>query len=157
MNKKWVEGSGNIIFLNDMLREIDEYVSNGGKIFVGTDSQIKSDTCVFVTAICLHKNNCEEKYARYYFHRKKLNLSSFKDLRHRIMKEVQESLDISLYLVERYSNVEIEVHVDVGRTQKSQTRKFVDTISGWLKGVGFECKMKPHSWASSSVADVHTK
>jgi hypothetical protein len=73
------------------------------------------------------------------------------------MQEVQHSVDIAMNLMEKYPEAEIEVHVDVGRTQRSETRKYADSIYGWLKGMGVECKMKPYSWASSSVADWHTK
>ena len=139
-----------------MMSEISEYVSSGGKVFVGTDSQLKSDCCVFVNAICLHKNT-GKKYAKYYFNRSRLENSDYKILRVRIMKEVQESIQIALDLMEMNPEMDLEVHVDIGRTQKSATRKFADSISGWLKGVGIPCKMKPYSWASSSVADWHTK
>ncbi|MDB4337407.1 ribonuclease H-like YkuK family protein [bacterium] len=152
----WFSGEGNPINLSDMLSEIDEYVNCGGKVFIGTDSQLKSDQCVFVTAICLHRNT-GKKYAKYYFNRSRLDSSDYKVLRVRIMREVQESLQIALDMLERYPEADIEVHVDVGRTQRSETRKFADSISGWLKCAGIPCKMKPYSWASSSVADWHTK
>ena len=153
---RWFSGEGLPVTFEEMMLEIDEYVSSGGKVFVGTDSQLKSDCCVFVNAICLHKNT-GKKYAKYYFSRARLENSDYKVLRVRIMKEVQDSIQIALDLMERHPNMDLEVHVDIGRTQKSATRKFADAISGWLKGVGIPCKMKPDSWASSSVADWHTK
>lgn len=156
MKGDWFSGEGNSVTSSEMIKQIDEYIADGGKVFVGTDSQLKSDGCIFVTAICLHSNE-GKKYAKYFFSRSSLKRSEFKALRVRIMKEVQESLKISLNLLEKYPDADIEVHVDIGRTNRSPTRKFAESISGWLKGVGFECKMKPYSWASSSVADWHTK
>ena len=156
MKDFWFSGSGNPVRFEEMMREIGEYANSGGKVFVGTDSQLKSDGCVFVTAICLHSNH-GKKYSKYFFRRQRMEKVDFKILRVRIMREVQESLSICLNLMESYPDVEIEVHVDVGRTSRSATRKFADSISGWLKGVGLECKMKPYSWASSAVADWHTK
>ena len=156
MKGVWFSGDGVPISIEDMNNQIDEYIKDGGKIFVGTDSQLKSDGCVFATAICLHRNS-GKKYAKYFFKRSRLSKIDYKVLRVRIMHEVQESLKISLDLLEKYPDLDIEVHVDVGRTHRSATRKFADSISGWLKGVGLECKMKPYSWASSSVADWHTK
>ena len=73
------------------------------------------------------------------------------------MHEVQKSVDISIILLEEYPDADIEIHVDIGLTKRSVTRKFVDVINGWLKGFGIDCKMKPYSWASSAVADWHTK
>ena len=156
MRDTWFSGEGIPISLKDMTHQIDEYVNGGGKLFVGTDSQLKSDGCIFVSAVCLH-SNVGKKYAKYFFCKSRLNSTDYKVLRVRIMHEVQESLKISLDLLEKYPDADVEVHVDVGRTHRSATRKFADSISGWLTGVGLECKMKPYSWASSSVADWHTK
>jgi len=156
MEKNWHSGSGEKISLDEMLSKLDEYVLDGERIFIGTDSQIKGDICIFATAICLHDKH-GKKYSRYFFHKSREKTSSFKVLRLRIMKEVQNSIDISMSLLERYPEADIEVHVDIGRTSKSPTRIFVDSITGWLKGAGLDCKIKPDSWASSAVADWHTK
>ena len=152
----WFTGSGEPISFNDVMLSMEAYVENGGKVFIGTDSQIKSDRCTFVTAICLH-GKLDKHYATYFFNRQHLEKRGFETLRSRIMKEVQSSIDISMDLMEKYPLAEIEVHVDVGTTKRSATRQFVDTINGWVKGIGFKCKVKPYSWASSSIADSHTK
>ncbi len=156
MKNRWHTGDGIPISFDEILEEINSYVSDGGKIFIGTDSQIKSSSCLFVTAICLHSNSGRD-YAKYFFMKEKVELESYKVLSKRIMHEVQKSIDISVILLETHPEAEIEVHVDVGLTKKSATRKYVDIISGWLQGFGLDCKMKPYSWASSSVADWHTK
>lgn len=156
MKNRWVNGSGNLISFEELMDNINSYVSSGGKIFIGTDSQVKNNECILVTAICLH-GKFDKFYATYFFNRQRLDLEPYKILRSRIMKEVQSSVDIAMDIIERYPDVDIEVHVDVGATQKSATHKFVDSISGWIKGIGLQCKIKPYSWASSSVADSHTK
>ena len=156
MKDKWFTGSGDPIPFLDLMSQIDDYVCGGGKVFIGTDSQIKSSHCTFVTAICLH-GQVDKFYATYFFNRQKLERDTYKVLRVRIMKEVQYSIDISLGLMEKYPLADIEVHVDIGKTQRSATRHFVDAINGWVKGVGFKCKIKPESWAACSIADSHTK
>jgi predicted RNase H-related nuclease YkuK (DUF458 family) len=156
LDKTWLAGSGEIVLNNSMFQEINEYINEGGKIFVGTDSQIGSDGCIFVTAICLHKS-CGKRYATYFYHRSKEKETYRGKLRFRIMKEVQKSVDVSLEMLEIYPSADIEIHVDIGKTSRSQTRTFVDPVKGWLTGVGFGCKIKPNSWASSAVADHHTK
>jgi uncharacterized protein len=152
----WHTGSGNQISISEIISEIEKYIADGGKIFIGTDSQLKSDECVFVTAICMH-GNFTKKYASYFFKKTREKNSSDKILRERIMKEVKRSLDISMFLLEKHPDADIEVHVDIGRTQRSATRTLVDSITGWLSGTGVGCKIKPNSWASSAVADQHTK
>ena len=156
MKDQWLIAPGFLISDGDMFSQIDSYISLGGKIYIGTDSQLGATGCTFVTAICLHKN-IDPKYGTYFFTRKRVKNKNYKTLRVRIMKEVQGSVDIGLMLLERYPESDIEIHVDIGKTQRSNTRIFVDTVRGWLTGAGFGCKIKPNSWASSSVADHHTK
>jgi len=33
----------------------------------------------------------------------------------------------------------------------------MSSVSGWVTGMGYDLKVKPDSWASSSIADNHTK
>jgi predicted RNase H-related nuclease YkuK (DUF458 family) len=156
MKDCWFTGSGDPLPFSELMVQVDDYIVKGGKVFIGTDSQIKSDQCIFVTAICLH-GRYDKFYATYFFSRSRLKRKPYQVLRVRIMEEVQHSLDIAMNLMEKHPEAEIEVHVDVGRTHRSATRHFADAINGWVKGVGLKCKMKPDSWASSSIADSHTK
>ena len=152
----WHTGSGNQISISDIMTEIEKYLADGGRIFIGTDSQLKSESCIFVTAICLH-SNASTKYSTYFFKKTSEKNPTNKILRDRIMREVKRSIDISMFLLEKYPDADIEVHVDIGTSNKSPTRKFVDSVTGWLRGTGVDCKVKPNSWASSAVADHHTK
>ena len=156
MNGEWFTGSGKSIEWSSMLDIIDDYIETGGKVFVGTDSQLSHKSCTFATAICLHGAK-DSMGGRYFFKKNLKKNSSYKALRYRILQEVKQSIDVSLVLLERYPSAEIEVHVDIGKSVKSETRIFVDTVNGWLSGVGFQCRIKPDSWASSAVADCHTK
>jgi len=156
MKDHWFTGSGKSISVESMFDIIDDYIRNGGKIFVGTDSQLNHNFCLFATAICLHGANGTSG-GRYFFKRRKKKNLSYRVLRQRILQEVKQSIDVSFKLLEKYPDADIEVHVDIGQTIKSETRIFVDTVNGWLSGIGFQCRIKPDSWASSSVADCHTK
>ena len=60
------------------------------------------------------------------------------------------------FLKENIPESNIEIHIDIGDTLKNATRHLVDNAKGWVKGMGFEVKIKRDSWASS-VADWHTK
>ena len=153
--KNWHTGSGDAITYENMLIEIKEYLARGGKVFIGTDSQFKKTHCIFATAICLHGN--EKKGGNYYFRKSKTSRKKHQVLQARIMQEVKHSIDTAMELLEVYPNADIEVHVDIGTTIRSATRTMADSVRGWLGGVGFTCKLKPESWASSSVADGHTK
>ena len=156
MNEGWHDGDGEPVTFEKISEHIADYLSRGGNVFVGTDSQIKTTCCLYVTAICLHGTGGNPP-GLYFFKKLKEDKHSSKLLKTRIMQEVQYSIDIGTKLMEEYPLADIEVHIDVGSTPRSATRIYVDIIRGWLAGIGFKCKMKPNAWASSSVADWHTK
>ena len=80
----------------------------------------------------------------------------YKALQNKIFEEVDCSLEIAKELSFYFPDAEIEVHVDVGKTNLSKTRIYVDTIKGWVTGLGYLFKIKPKSWASY-IADWHSK
>jgi len=51
-----------------------------------------------------------------------------------------------------FSN-ELEIHVDIGSI--GPTREMIKEIVGMIKGSGFFVKIKPESFAASSIADKH--
>jgi predicted RNase H-related nuclease YkuK (DUF458 family) len=155
MRDKWFDSDGNEYTICEIVDSIKDYVHLGGKIFVGTDSMLFTSSCVYATAICLH--NADMKVAKYFYSKARDRTGLSKNLKHKITKEVNYSIDVSLFLLEQFPDADIEIHADVGTSKKSATSKFVEFIRGWIIGSGFEYKIKPNSWASSSVADWHTK
>jgi len=156
MKHEWFTGCGQPITHSAMLEEINCHVSHGGKVFVGSDSQLKSDSCVFATAICLHGSQ-GQKGGRYFFRRFKTKKFEKNALRERIVQEVHHSINIALDLFQNNPSAEIEVHLDVGTGPKSLTREYAESLKGWALSTGFKCEVKPNAWASASVADKHTK
>ena len=154
-NLEWLDPDGKIAGYEKIISYIDDYIRSGKKVFVGSDSMMYSDRCIFATAICLY--DPDNRRATYYYTRQKTGTKKYKELKVRIFKEVQDSINIGLDLMEKYKNTDIEIHVDVGRSKRSKTRTIVDTVKGWVSSYGFNVKVKPNSWASSSVADWHTK
>jgi len=152
----WYDGEGNPVSEENLFKLISAHTAQSGKVFIGTDSMLKSESCVFASAICLH-GGIGQQGGRYFFNKKKTDKKNFGVLRLRIMQEVQSSIDIGLKVLERDPEVDIEIHIDVGTTHRSKTRDLVDMMKGWTKSIGFKCKVKPHAWASTSVADKHTK
>lgn len=151
----WRRASGALIEYEDILKWIDNYIKLGGSVFIGTDSQIQKNGCTFVTAICLH--GARNKSAYYFFRKFKEPFRDYNQLNARIMCEAQHSVDIATELYEIYPQANVEIHVDIGRSQRSATRNLVDAVKGWITGIGLKCKVKPNAWASSGVADAHTK
>jgi len=156
IEEMWYSGSGCEISFLDILSDINSHTQSGGDIFVGTDSMLGSQACVFATAICLH-GAPDQCGGRYYFKKTRESNGSYEQLKVRIMKEVSNSLDLGNVLLDTCPNTEVEIHVDVGVSSASKTKSLADMIKGWTKSAGFTCKIKPFAWASAAVADKHTK
>lgn len=150
----WLDADGNEVLFDNILSIVSRYVNNGGKVYIGADSMLKTTICTFACVIALHDKN-QEVYM-YFFKKYKENNSTYKDLTKKINSEVELSINTAYDIYNRLPNAEIEIHVDIGSKKRNKTRYLVDPIKGWIKGSGFECQIKPFSWASS-LADGHTK
>ena len=155
MYEAWFDSDGKEYDFQDVIKLITDYVDLGGTIYVGTDSMLFTHKCVYATAICLH--DCDMKVARYFFTKMRDKTPESKNLKHKITKEVSHSIDVAMLLLDRFPDAAIEIHADVGTSKRSATSKFVEFVRGWIRGSGFTAKVKPNSWASSTVADWHTK
>jgi hypothetical protein len=128
------------------------------KLIVGTDSS-QSDDAHFVSVIVMHRMG---KCARYFWRR--AHEKKMPSLRQRIYHEATLSLALAQELSGAVSEklngcltdgtCQLEVHVDIG--QFGPTREMIKEIVGMILGSGFTVKIKPESYAASSVADKHT-
>ena len=155
MHEQWYDSDGNEFTIGTIIDSMKDYVRKGGKIYVGTDSMLFTASCVYASAICLHDSDM--KVAKYFYCKARDRSGQSRNLKHKITQEVSYSIDIALFLLEQFPEADIEIHADVGSSKRSATSKFVEFIRGWIIGTGFEYQIKPKSWASSSVADWHTK
>jgi len=150
----WKEVNADEITSEEFLSIMKNYSNMGMTLYVGADSMLYNTYCTFSCIVAVHSN--ELRIANYYFQKQKMYDSKFKILENKILKEIEFSINTANFLRENIPEANIEVHVDIGDTIKNATRHLVDNAKGWVKGMGFEVKIKPDSWASS-VADWHTK
>jgi len=157
MKDKWFTGSGYEIEFNEILLLIKDHIDDNGKIFIGTDSFLSKGNCIFAKAICLHKGE-NQLGGKYFIQRTQYKSLPFKTLVVRMLAEVERTVTLALSISEVYVNAPIEIHIDVSSSNpKAKTSAFSEMITGYAKSSGFSYKVKPHSWASSSVADKHSK
>jgi len=152
----WITGKGYELEFKDVLLEIKNHVTLGGGVFIGTDSMLRVDSCTFASAICLHGGDGQSG-GKYFYKRtveKNWNLDS---LRYRITCEVERSVEVGMRVMESNPDAIVEIHIDIGSTQRSKTRDLKESLGGWALGAGFSYKIKPDAWASAAVADRHTK
>lgn len=142
----------------EVLEDIVKYVTSASdyhyKLIIGTDSQVKDETCL-VTAVVVHRVG---KGARYYY-RKKFQRKIL-SLRQKIFYEAALSLEVAGKMAEflntnGYRNLDVEIHLDVGRN--GDTKEMIRELVGMVTGSGFDAKIKPYSCGASKVADKHTK
>jgi len=124
------------------------------KLIVGSDSQARSQVC-FVTAVVVHRIG---KGGRYYYTR--TYVAKMPSLRQRIFYEAHLSLDVASKLAAEMSkngrsNLNVEIHLDVGRN--GQTRTMIKDLVAEIVGSGFSAKIKPDAFGASQVADKHSK
>ena len=151
----WCDASGKQVKHNAIIDELRHYTIMGGKIYIGADSMYKNTNCVFACTIALH--NSDQNIAKYYFRKERDSSPKYKDLATKINREVDLAINTALTIRGCIPESSIEIHVDIGKKKKNTTRFLVKQIRGWVTGLGFVCCIKPNSWASSDIADWHTK
>ena len=126
-------------------------------IAVGTDSQIIGSKFCFVSVISIHRKG---KGGTYYF---KQELSTppkhmISNQKMRMFEEVTKSLEIAM-LIRDLKGIAPQVHIDASpeANTKSFTSKFSEQLKGYVVSSGFECLLKPDSYAANAIADKHTK
>jgi predicted RNase H-related nuclease YkuK (DUF458 family) len=151
----WISPGEDQLTADNFMNEAKSLIRRGSKVYVGTDSMVRGNNCIFVTVVAFHDN--ESKIAKYYYKKFKVVNSEYKNLKNKINEEVNLSVQAAQKINEFSPNTPIELHVDIGRTKENKTRVMMSSVSGWVTGMGYDLKIKPDSWASSSIADNHTK
>ena len=155
MLKQWRKLSGEKI-----LRPIEEEVMDvltkersAGyelKACIGTDSQVKGKITEFATVIVFIRKG---KGGFMYIH----NETSIQkmSIKQRMLTEVAMSIDVAYALCNIFSrySVDIEVHADINTNPNFKSNDALKEAMGYIMGMGFAFKAKPHAFASSSCAN----
>ena len=142
-----------IITSEQLKDELSSLIDSEAKVAIGSDSQVLSHYTHFVTTICIHYPG----YGGKFFYIKKKEFSNlFPNMRLRILNETLLSLEAANDILDM-TGLKVEVHIDIGSDEKvSKTSRLYKELSGIVSSSGYECKIKPDSWASY-VADRFTK
>jgi len=147
--------------LTKVAKEISSYINQDSqrkyRLIVGTDSNgdKKAD---FVTAIIVYRVGRGGRY----FWKKTNGNKIFHTLRDRIYQEVTLSLQTAQDILgqlesslkpDQQPDYDFQIHIDVG--QRGPTREMIKEVVGMVRGNGFKAKIKPESFAASSVADKY--
>lgn len=130
-------------------------------IIIGTDSQNHQKTkIVSVIAITCEGRggiffSCANYVDRINSVKEKLNHETGNSLV--IATELIDIFENTDGLEEVYLEVPISIHIDAGNSPRGKTFSLIKDLVGWVSSTGFECKIKPDSFAASSIADKISK
>lgn len=133
----------------------------GHAIIVGSDSQNFNYTkAVTVIAMIRYGHG-----GVFFYEVTKMPL--LRDVRSKLYTETQSSLETAVALIEllegderyeeMYRSCPISIHVDAGNSDKGKTAALIPEIVGWVRSLGYDCKVKPESFVASSIADKISK
>ena len=130
------------------------------EITIGTDSQNKDNSTKIVSVVSII---CKG-HGGIFFHRilyRPLILS----VKEKLETETNLSLEIAQDLItilehnfeEMFLNCPISIHIDAGNAPHGKTRDLIQALTGWVHAMGYDCEVKPNSYAASSIADRLSK
>lgn len=120
------------------------------KVCIGTDSQVKGAVTEFATVIVFIRKG---KGGFMYIHNEStLRKMSIKE---RMLVEVGKSIEVAYPLCDIFSsyNIDMEIHVDINTNPSFKSNDALKDAMGYIMGMGFTFKAKPHAFASSSCAN----
>lgn len=120
------------------------------KVCIGTDSQVKGKITEFATVIVfIRKGRGGFMYIHNEITRQKMSIKQ------RMLTEVGKSIEVAYALCNIFSrySVDMEVHVDINTNPNFKSNDALKEAMGYIMGMGFAFKAKPHAFASSSCAN----
>lgn len=139
----------------------NKHFDSGFSLTIGTDSQNFSDTKVVVVIAM----RCVGHGGIYFYEVR--HVDRIQNVKQKLNFETGISLDMANELIEvledhaeyeeMYLNSNFAIHVDAGNNPKGKTKEVIPEIVGWIRACGYECIVKPDSYAASSIADRISK
>jgi predicted RNase H-related nuclease YkuK (DUF458 family) len=137
----------------DEIRSVLVREKNAGhkiKVCIGTDSQVKGKDTEFATVVVfIRKGKGGFMFINSEITRQKMSV------RERMLKEVARSVETAFLLSELFNRfaVDLEVHADINTNPSFRSNDALKEAMGYILGMGFAFRAKPHAFASSSCAN----
>ena len=141
-------------FTGEKLPNLAEYIKNyiqangDVEVIVGTDSQNKGNHTTYSTVIVLyhpgHGGHC-------IFRRWKTDRERVRQVR--LLKEVEESLNVANELVESGCPKPTYIDIDINPNPKFKSYEVYQTAKGWIESMGYQVRFKTIAPLVTSVAD----
>lgn len=135
--------------LAEYLKEyIDQVGADNVRLYIGCDSQNKSEWTSYATTVVLHigTTGCHVLYQRERV-RPRIN-----DFWTRLWKEVERSVEVALYLQE--NGVEVDnIDLDLNDDPNMRSNKLVAAAKGYVESLGIKARIKPELLPAIHAAD----
>jgi len=147
------DGSRIKVPIEDEMRAVlvkEKGKGNTLKVCIGTDSQVKGACTQFATVIVvLRKGKGGFMYVLPETTRRKLSIKE------RMLMEVAKSIEVAYSLSRLFTlyDVDMEIHADINTNPQFKSNDALREAMGYIHGMGFSFRAKPHAFASSSCAD----
>ncbi|HTM93300.1 MAG TPA: ribonuclease H-like YkuK family protein [Flavisolibacter sp.] len=120
------------------------------KVCIGTDSQVKGKETEFATVIVfIRKGKGGFMYIYNEITKQKMSIKQ------RMLTEVARSIEVAYALCNLFTlyGVDMEVHADINTNSNFRSNDALKEAMGYITGMGFAFRAKPHAFASSSCAN----
>ena len=75
-----------------------------------------------------------------------------------MIKEAENTIALANNIIENVPDAKLELHLDISPQETNEgTSHLANMLVGYVKGSGYECKIKPYAFAAASIADKHSK
>lgn len=120
------------------------------KVCIGTDSQVKGRETAFATVVVFIRQG---RGGFMYIHNE-ISLQKM-SIKQRMLTEVAKSIEVAYSLCGLFTlyGVDMEVHADINTNPSFKSNSALSEAMGYILGMGFAFRAKPHAFASSSCAN----
>jgi len=140
-----------------ILTDVTEVSTDDLEFIVGADSQWNKGRITYTVVIVMLMKG---KGAKGYYKKQITSKGHSVSMQQRLFTETYQAVEVAMWLnpiLESIGYEVKEVHTDLNPSPEYLSYQVVQQCLGYIKGMGFEGKLKPDSWAANSVADYRTK
>ena len=149
----WCDADSSVVTLERVLDSV-KASKDSCEIHVGCDSHFVKDKCVFAIVVAMYEYG---KGGTYFFARLKVSRRLFMNMKLRLLKEVELALTLADLLSVFLKRENLNVHLDINPDKRFKSSQVFTPATSWVKSLGYQCIVKPDSWASSWLADAYAK